>query len=59
MKSKIEFKFDDRSLDSLDRLREQGRIADFKEIKITNPNTGEQRVLVLPVLLNKCDIRNT
>lgn len=53
MKSKIKFVFDERSLESLDKLREQGRCDhEFTEVKLKNPKTGEERVLVLPHLRN-------
>ena len=69
---RVVFTFDDRSLESLQRLTEQGRFSSmadtvreslqisralqsqagqgFTEVKVRNPDTNEERVLVIPTL---------
>jgi len=71
---RVVFTFDERSLDSLERLKEQGHfssLADtvreslqisralqaqakqgFTEVVVRNPDTKEERVLVIPKLTN-------
>jgi len=50
---KIVFSFDDRSYEPMDKLIKQGRAGkstnpdDYHEIVVKNPETGEERVLVL------------
>lgn len=59
---RVVFSFDDRSLESLKRLTEQGRVGPpcprcvlnksepeaYKEVTVRNPETGEERVIVIP-----------
>lgn len=47
---KVVFAFDERSYESLDKLVEQGRAdpGPYVEVEVTNPETGEVRVLVIP-----------
>jgi len=69
---RVIFSFDERSLDSLQKIKEQGRFASmgeavreslqisralqsqaqqgFSEIVVRNPDTKEERVIVVPVL---------
>lgn len=55
-KQKIVFSFDERSYESLDKMIEQGRHpsgsstcpSDYKEIPVTNSETGETRIIVIP-----------
>jgi len=69
---RVIFSFDERSLDSLQKIKEQGRFASmgeavreslqisralqsqayqgFSEIVVRNPETKEERVIVVPVL---------
>lgn len=55
-KQKIVFSFDERSYEPLEKLIEQGRyptnqstnLSDYKEIPVTNPETGETRIIVIP-----------
>ncbi len=71
---RVMFTFDERSLESLQKMREQGRFASmgeavreslqisralqsqatqgFSEIIVRNPETREERVIVIPVLHN-------
>jgi Arc/MetJ-type ribon-helix-helix transcriptional regulator len=68
----VVFSFDERSLESLQRIREQGRFSSmadavreslqvsralqsqaeqgFSELVVRNPQTGEERVIVIPNL---------
>jgi hypothetical protein len=56
---RVVFSFDDRSLESLERMIAQGRAplaqssssysGQYKEIEVTNPGTGETRVIVIPI----------
>lgn len=58
MPKRVEFSFDDRSLESLSKMVRQGRAPlpmpkdageyVYKEIEVTNPETGETRVIVIP-----------
>jgi hypothetical protein len=50
---RVKFSFDDRSLESVKRLEEQQRGQSFEEIAVTNPETGESRVIVIPVIENQ------
>ena len=43
---KFEFKFDERSLASLAELKERG--FEFTEVKVRDPETGEERTLMIP-----------
>lgn len=55
---RIVFSFDDKSLESLSKMTAQGRVppsakvptysGPYKEIEITNPQTNESRVIVVP-----------
>ncbi len=61
---RVVFSFDDRSLESLKRMQEQGRTPDampcprclrreqgrqeYTEVTVKNPETGEERVIVIP-----------
>lgn len=60
---KVVFSFDDRSLESLDKMVEQGRVpgatcprcltqlqgeTEYREVTVRNPVTGETRTLVIP-----------
>jgi hypothetical protein len=53
---RIVFSFDDRSYESTEKLIRQGSFPDhsskdpndYEEIKVTNPETGETRIIVLP-----------
>jgi Arc/MetJ-type ribon-helix-helix transcriptional regulator len=69
---RVVFSFDERSLESLQRIREQGRFSSmadavreslqvsralqsqaeqgFSELVVRNPQTGEERVIVIPNL---------
>jgi hypothetical protein len=69
---RVVFTFDERSLDSLQKLKEQGRFASmgetvreslqisralqnqasqgFREIVVRNPETKEERVIIVPAL---------
>ncbi len=69
---RVVFSFDDRSLESLQRIKEQGRFSSmadavreslqisralqsqaeqgFTELVVRNPETGEERVIVIPTL---------
>lgn len=69
---RVVFTFDDRSLQSLQRIKEQGRFSSmadavreslqvshalqtqaeqgYTELVVRNPKTGEERVIVIPVL---------
>src|SRR5919108_6362898 len=69
---RVVFSFDERSLESLEKLTEQGRFASmadtvreslqisralqsqagqgFTEVMVRNPETNEERVLVIPIL---------
>lgn len=69
---RVVFSFDERSLDSLQKLTEQGRFSSmagtvreslqisralqmqagqgFTEVRVRNPETNEERVLVIPTL---------
>jgi len=69
---RVVFSFDERSLESLKRIREQGRFSSmadavrgslqvsralqsqaeqgFSELVVRNPQTGEERVIVIPNL---------
>lgn len=69
---RVVFSFDDRSLESLQRIKEQGRFSSmadavreslqvsralqsqaeqgYSELVVRNPNTGEERVIVIPTL---------
>lgn len=61
---RVVFSFDDRSLESLSKMTAQGRVQSgvthrpfppepvaFKEIEVRNPETGETRIIVVPVNL--------
>jgi hypothetical protein len=64
MPKRVVFSFDDRSLESLKRMQEQGRQPPpspcpscalrvtapkaYKELIVRNPETGEERVIVIP-----------
>lgn len=63
MPQRVEFSFDDRSLESLEKMERQGRVPSlplhihtclqpqpqrFKEVIVFNPNTGESRIIVIP-----------
>lgn len=61
---RVVFSFDDRSLESLSKMTAQGRgqsgvthrllpptPAGFKEVEVRNPETGETRIIVVPVNL--------
>ena len=69
---RVVFSFDERSLESLQKIKEQGRFASmgeavreslqlsralqsqasqgYSEIVVRNPDTGEERVIVVPAL---------
>lgn len=62
---RVVFSFDDRSLESLSKLVEQGRVpgplcprclnrttgeTKYREVEVTNPETGETRVIVIPAV---------
>ena len=40
---RVEFKFDERSLESMDKLG-----GDYQKMYICNPQTGEERVIYIP-----------
>lgn len=63
MPQRVVFSFDDRSLESLKKMTEQGRVPGsvcpcsahrvptpkaFKEVTVRNPETDEERVIVIP-----------
>jgi hypothetical protein len=47
---RVVFSFDERSLESLEKLAEQGRVSSMTEVVVRNPGTNEERVLVIPKL---------
>jgi hypothetical protein len=49
---RVVFSFDERSLESLEKLTQQGRFSST-EILVRNPDTKEERVLVIPTLQGK------
>jgi Arc/MetJ-type ribon-helix-helix transcriptional regulator len=74
---RVVFSFDERSLESLEKLTEQGRFSSmadtvreslqvsralqsqanqgFTEVLVRNPDTKEERVMVIPALQSKAD----
>lgn len=63
---RVVFSFDDRSLESLSRMVEQGRVPPqgqmpqpysgaYRELEVKNPETGETRVIVIPAECPDCD----
>jgi hypothetical protein len=56
---RVEFSFDDRSLESVEKMLRQGRVpeshtrlpeytGEYEEIEVTNPETNETRVIIIP-----------
>lgn len=69
MPKRVVFSFDDRSLESLSKMERQGRAPSLplrihtclqpqperlKEVKVTNPETGESRIIVIPDTGDDC-----
>lgn len=47
-RSRISFRFDERSLITIEQLREQSRER-FDEVEVRDPETGDVRVLLIPM----------
>ena len=45
---KVEFKFDDRSLVSVDEMKRDG--IEFTDIVMIHPETGERQIISIPIL---------
>jgi hypothetical protein len=49
---RVVFSFDERSYDSLEQIKERGRYGSLVETVVRNPETGEERVMVIPTLVS-------